>query len=72
MSLNGKLCRPLLDAFAETVLDLAKFLTLSRIIEIPRSSEAFSSRTLCLNISDPKISRANARIVDVFPVPGGP
>ena len=50
----------------------ANFLTFSRTTAIPRSSDAFNSITLCLKKSCPKSSFANARIVEVFPVPGGP
>lgn len=42
-----------------------------RTMLIPRSSEAFSSRTM-LPVELPYIWRAKARIVDVLPVPGGP
>lgn len=51
---------------------LAKFLTLSRTMLIPRSSEALSSRTREPMSSGPYSSLANARMVLVFPVPGGP
>src|SRR3569833_3357058 len=50
----------------------AKSNTFSRTMEIPRSSEAFSSRTRDYNKTNPYSSLARARIVDVFPVPGGP
>lgn len=50
----------------------AKFLIFSRTMEIPRSSEALSSRTRVLMSSGPKSSLQRARMVDVFPVPGGP
>uniref|UniRef100_A0A6B0UFC2 Putative secreted protein n=1 Tax=Ixodes ricinus TaxID=34613 RepID=A0A6B0UFC2_IXORI len=48
-----------------------KFLIFSRTTWMPRSSEAFSSRIRDLYMS-PKSSRDSARMVDVFPVPGGP
>ena len=64
----------------------AKFLTFVLMISIPRSSEAFNSKTRALNRSRldnesislnikkeyPYISLAKAKIVEVFPVPGGP
>lgn len=50
---------------------LAKSLTFSRITAMPRSSDAFSSRTRSRKWS-PNRSLAMARMVDVFPVPGGP
>jgi hypothetical protein len=43
------------------------FLTTS----MPRSSEAFSSRTI-FDMEFPYIRRATARMVEVLPVPGGP
>ena len=66
----------------ETVVR-AKFLIFSRTMAIPRSSEAFSSRTRVFISSGlglvgikergyPKSSLQRARMVDVFPVPGGP
>lgn len=51
---------------------LAKFLILSRTTFIPRSSEAFNSRIREGYNAGPKRDFANARIVDVLPVPGGP
>lgn len=39
---------------------------------MPRSSLAFSSSTIWRIFLLPYIRRANARIVEVFPVPGGP
>lgn len=39
---------------------------------MPRSSEAFSSRMRERYRAGPKRDLARARIVDVFPVPGGP
>lgn len=59
------------SAVAVTVV-LAKFFTFSRTIWMPRSSDALSSRTRDFMRSGPKSSRESARIVDVFPVPGGP
>lgn len=50
---------------------MANDLILFRTIEMPRSSDAFSSSTRFLK-SEPYRSRAHARMVDVFPVPGGP
>lgn len=50
---------------------LAKSWICWRTTSIPRSSDAFSSKTI-LCIWDPYSFRASARIVDVFPVPGGP
>merc|ERR1719499_936774 len=50
----------------------AKFLTLVRMMLMPRSSDALSSKIRDLNIVGPYSSRATARIVEVFPVPGGP
>lgn len=67
----------------------AKFLIFSLTTEIPRSSDAFSSRTRLRKLSGltrvvrmmkrdvdritrPNSCLDNARIVDVFPVPGGP
>lgn len=41
-------------------------------MEIPRSSEALSSRTRVLEREGPKSSLVKARMVDVLPVPGGP
>lgn len=51
---------------------LANVLIFSRTTEIPRSSEALSSKTLFRMSSGPKSSLQRARIVDVLPVPGGP
>ena len=51
---------------------LAKPLILLRTTEMPRSSEAFSSSTRCLNSSGPKSWRQMARAQVVLPVPGGP
>ena len=53
------------------VLVLAKSTTCSRTMPMPLSSEALSSRTM-LPMLAPYICLATARIVDVFPVPGGP
>jgi len=39
---------------------------------MPRSSDALSSKMRCLYSSGPNSSRATARMVVVFPVPGGP
>lgn len=50
----------------------AKVLICSRTTSIPRSSEALSSKTCCRIRVGPYILRARARIVEVFPVPGGP
>lgn len=50
----------------------AKVFICSRTTSIPRSSEALSSRTICLTLLGPYIRRARARMVEVFPVPGGP
>jgi hypothetical protein len=50
---------------------LAKSCTSLRTIAIPRSSEALSSSVM-LAIEGPYIWRARARMVEVFPVPGGP
>lgn len=50
----------------------AKSLILVRTMEIPRSSEAFNSRTRVLESEGPKSSLVKARIVEVLPVPGGP
>ena len=54
------------------VLVLAKLRIWSRTIPIPRSSEAFNSSTMALNSVGVYICLAAARMVDVFPVPGGP
>lgn len=51
---------------------LANVLICSRTTSIPLSSLAFSSKTICRIFLVPYIRRANARIVDVLPVPGGP
>lgn len=51
---------------------LAKVLICSRTTSMPLSSEALSSRTICLMFLGPYIRLARARIVDVLPVPGGP
>ena len=51
---------------------LAKFLIFSRTTWMPRSSDAFSSRTRLLHPAAPNKSLAMARMVEVFPVPGGP
>lgn len=53
-------------------LVLANVLICSRTTSIPRSSEAFSSKTICRIFFGPYICRARARIVEVLPVPGGP
>lgn len=50
----------------------AKSLIFVRTIEMPRSSEALSSRTRVLESVGPKSSLVRARIVEVLPVPGGP
>jgi hypothetical protein len=42
-----------------------------RTMSMPRSSEAFTSKTQS-RTRPPNNSRAKARTVDVFPVPGGP
>lgn len=52
----------------ELAFNCAKFFTLVRTTAIPRSSEAFNSKTLSLNES-PNSCRAAAKIVLVFPVP---
>ena len=52
----------------ELAFNWAKFLTLVRTTAIPRSSEAFNSKTRSLNES-PNNCRAAAKIVLVFPVP---
>jgi hypothetical protein len=44
----------------------------SLTIPIPLSSDAFSSITLSWMTLGPKSCDAIAKIVDVFPVPGGP
>ena len=49
----------------------AKSLTLCLIISIPRSSEAFSSMKLFLQVS-PKISLTMDMAAAVLPTPGGP
>lgn len=50
----------------------ANFFTLFLTTLIPLSSDAFNSNTLYLQNSGPNNYFANAIIVDVFPVPGGP
>jgi len=71
------------DFTLDETVTRAKFLIFSRTIEIPRSSEAFNSRTRVFINSGlqlvnstghpyPNNSLHKARIVDVFPVPGGP
>ena len=50
----------------------AKFLTFSRTTLIPRSSDALSSKIRDLKSTGPKRERAKAKMVEVFPVPGGP
>ena len=53
------------------VLVLAKSTTCSLTMAMPLSSEALSSSTM-LRMLGPYICLATAKIVDVFPVPGGP
>ena len=55
----------------EARLACAKLLILSRTTLMPRSSDAFSSMTR-FRYWSPKSWRAQARIVLVLPVPGGP
>lgn len=50
---------------------LAKSWISCRTMEMPRSSEAFSSSVMFC-IAEPYICRAMASTVEVFPVPGGP
>jgi len=58
--------------FACVTVVFAKFLIFSRTIDIPLSSDAFNSSTRDFMSSGPYNSCASAKIVDVFPVPGGP
>ena len=75
------------DFTAVETVTLAKFLIFSRTMEIPLSSDALSSNTRVFINSGlytyvnfhlhqvnlyPKSSLHKARIVEVFPVPGGP
>lgn len=55
-----------------TTIYSANFLTLFLTTLMPLSSDAFNSNTLYLQKSGPNNCLANAIIVDVFPVPGGP
>jgi len=57
------------SARCEFAVVIAKFFTFSRTTAMPRSSDAFNSQTRSL-AKFPNISRAIARIVLVFPVPG--
>jgi hypothetical protein len=69
MTLNGGQGKPLMGL---PTLVAAKPLILLRTTEIPRSSEALSSRTRVLASSGPKSWRTTARAEVVLPVPGGP
>lgn len=51
---------------------LANVFICSRTTSIPRSSLAFSSKTIWRMFLLPYMRLASARIVDVLPVPGGP
>ena len=56
---------------APTALE-AKFFIFSLTTLMPRSSEAFSSKTRLLHSSGPKSCLTMARAEVVLPVPGGP
>lgn len=61
------LCRP----FGSVTFCWANILILLRTTSMPRSFEAFNSRTASLKLLPNKM-RAKHRIVVVFPTPGGP
>jgi len=79
--LNAACATPVIESHSSSITNLRlsptnylvsqKVLMVSRTTSIPLSSEAFSSRVLCLNES-PITSLARASMHVVLPVPAGP